>query len=623
MLDDSTVDPDLLLESAPWVRRLARSLVRDAHLAEDVAQEVMTAALVQPGAPSSPERLRGWLAGITRHLAWRARSRELERPTRELRAARPEVDTGESLERLRVHHKLVEAVMSLNEPYRTAITLRYFDDLPPREIARRTGASPATARQHVSRGLAQLRERLDDDFGSRPTWVGALGGVLGAGPLAWYPIAKGALMGSKKIAVASGLAVAAAGVAGWFATRTSEIEFAPDVNHELARLDSLDALEAEHDAALHVSKSERAAIESSVAIPMLSVRVLAPDGQPVDADVLLTVAGELADRGLATARSGVQFEVRDEPGILLAYRQAFPVARLELSELTGTHDILLEPGAILAGVLVEDGHVPRWPIELTLITSAPHLAGLGDSAVRALEQLGAPGAEQRVVTGGAGDFQYAGLTADCKPRIQLPYTHGFSAPPDGGPILSVSEHRASLAAPAEGLRVRVTRLPGIRGRIVWKDTHEPVPGVSLMAWAEFVDDATSSSYGFTGQADGTFAIGLWSSSLSDRARWQTAELRPAIRVLRLRIESGGALLAREIRFSYEELADDCFVGDVEVERGRAAYFLVRGPSGEPVAGALVRADGSTVQTDVDGRVVLGGLQEAPDFAVVGARGYGI
>jgi len=67
--------------------------------------------------------------------------------------------------------RVARAVRTLDEPYRTAILLRYFEDLPPPAIAARLGAPLETVRTRLRRGLALLRERLDRDHrGDRRRW---------------------------------------------------------------------------------------------------------------------------------------------------------------------------------------------------------------------------------------------------------------------------------------------------------------------------------------------------------------------------------------------------------------------------------------------------------------------
>jgi DNA-directed RNA polymerase specialized sigma24 family protein len=61
---------------------------------------------------------------------------EARRGEREQRAARPEAQpsSAELSAQLELLRKLLDAVDRLDEPYRAAIGLRFFDDLPPRAI---------------------------------------------------------------------------------------------------------------------------------------------------------------------------------------------------------------------------------------------------------------------------------------------------------------------------------------------------------------------------------------------------------------------------------------------------------------------------------------------------------
>ena len=60
----------------PEMRAYARALTRDRAGAEDLAGDAVLRALVAPGAPETPERLRPWLFRVMRNLhvdRWRAR----------------------------------------------------------------------------------------------------------------------------------------------------------------------------------------------------------------------------------------------------------------------------------------------------------------------------------------------------------------------------------------------------------------------------------------------------------------------------------------------------------------------------------------------------------------------
>jgi len=125
---------DGLAAQAAWVRRLARALVRDVDLADDVAGDVLLAAVRARELPVGVGRLRGWLRAVTRNIAGNRTAREGLRRGVEREGAR----SGESsepvqdLERLRVVRVLTDALEELAEPYRSTLVLRFFDDLPPR-----------------------------------------------------------------------------------------------------------------------------------------------------------------------------------------------------------------------------------------------------------------------------------------------------------------------------------------------------------------------------------------------------------------------------------------------------------------------------------------------------------
>ena len=153
--------PDLaqLASETRWLRALARSLVADVHLADDLAQDALAAAL-EHGGP-----VRAWRAFFATALRRRLFEHRRERAARvdgERKSARREAlpSTLEMVERAGIQRDLVQAVLELEEPYRTAILWRFFEELAPREIARRSGAPVATVHTRIQRGLARLRERL-------------------------------------------------------------------------------------------------------------------------------------------------------------------------------------------------------------------------------------------------------------------------------------------------------------------------------------------------------------------------------------------------------------------------------------------------------------------------------
>ncbi|MEM1450342.1 MAG: sigma-70 family RNA polymerase sigma factor [Planctomycetota bacterium] len=231
MTDPAPPTIQALLEQTEWVRRLARRLVGDPHAADDLAQQAMAVALERP--PRDGSRLRAWLSQVLANLHRQGLrgahvETRLEAPD-EASLAAPAPD--EVVERAEVHHLLVHEVLSLDEPYRTTVLLRYFDALGPREIAERAGVPLATVTSRLTRAHARLRERVE-----RTRTPDGRGGLAALAPLvtpslplrataAHAPSALVLMTASAKIGAAVVLAVSL-GVAGFLLSdrRAADVE---------------------------------------------------------------------------------------------------------------------------------------------------------------------------------------------------------------------------------------------------------------------------------------------------------------------------------------------------------------------------------------------------------------
>ena len=208
-----------MLDHSGWVRELARRLVRDPLAADDLAQDAWVAALENP--PGDGRPLRQWLAKVLRNFARQRRRGEGRRAARETAAAKDEglPSTAELVERASLQRMVHGAVLGLDEPYRTAILLRYFEELPPREIAKRLGVPVETVHTRLTRAHQKLRVRLDRlHRGDRRAWVLALA------PLARRPWAlPSSVLGGVLVNASAKLALAALSLAGalgaWYVLR--------------------------------------------------------------------------------------------------------------------------------------------------------------------------------------------------------------------------------------------------------------------------------------------------------------------------------------------------------------------------------------------------------------------
>src|SRR5688572_3222100 len=222
-----------LREHRSRVRSLARARVRDPWDADDVEQDLWLASMETP--PAREGAVRRWFRVVARHAAGKSRRGDSRRLAREEKAARPEAErpTAEVVAEADALRRVVVAVMDLEEPYRAAVLLRWFEDLPPAAIAARQGVPVETVRTRLRRAVERLRERLDEEHrGDRKAWVLAFlpltrdagleraataGSVAGTGAAA---VLGGVLMAKKSVAVAAA-ALLLIGTAGWWVMRPS------------------------------------------------------------------------------------------------------------------------------------------------------------------------------------------------------------------------------------------------------------------------------------------------------------------------------------------------------------------------------------------------------------------
>ncbi len=162
MIQPSPSDPQILLAHTQSLRAIARSLLRNEADVEDVLQETWLAAL--RAKPDDGRPLGGWLATVTRNLSLmrlRSRRRQAKHEPQARRPAEPDAPT-EVAQRFETARLLAEAVAALDDPYRETVLLRYFENLTPAEIAHRTGVPAGTVRSRLKRALEQLRARFGD-----------------------------------------------------------------------------------------------------------------------------------------------------------------------------------------------------------------------------------------------------------------------------------------------------------------------------------------------------------------------------------------------------------------------------------------------------------------------------
>jgi RNA polymerase sigma-70 factor (sigma-E family) len=142
----------------PALLRLAYTLTGNTADAEDVVQEALARALPRWGRISKVGDVDAYVRRmvVNAHTSWWRKFRRRESPVAEPRDS--SVDgPGEGFDDRR---RLWLACQALPESQRTAIVLRYYEQLEYAEIAELTGLREGSVRARVSRGLAALRESM-------------------------------------------------------------------------------------------------------------------------------------------------------------------------------------------------------------------------------------------------------------------------------------------------------------------------------------------------------------------------------------------------------------------------------------------------------------------------------
>ena len=141
------------------VVQVVLGVVRDRILAEDMVQDAYVAALKELPRLREPERFYPWLCRIAVNRAIEDR-RKVSRRARIDQEQRPidvtPAEAEESLLRAESAEVVKAALERLPEGQRAAVTMRFFDELPMRAIAKTLGCNEVTARTQVFRGIRKL-----------------------------------------------------------------------------------------------------------------------------------------------------------------------------------------------------------------------------------------------------------------------------------------------------------------------------------------------------------------------------------------------------------------------------------------------------------------------------------
>ena len=145
--------------------RLAYTLTGNQADAEDVVQEALARALPRWERIARVENVDAYVRRmvVNAHTSWWRRWKRRETPVAELRDCVGEgvvEDHGAAFDDSR---RLWLACQALPEVQRTAVVLRYYEQLEYAEIADLTGVREGSVRSRVSRGIAALRDAMGEE----------------------------------------------------------------------------------------------------------------------------------------------------------------------------------------------------------------------------------------------------------------------------------------------------------------------------------------------------------------------------------------------------------------------------------------------------------------------------
>lgn len=474
---------EMLMREADWLRALARRLVDDPERADDLVHRTRVAAFRRPPAGVGP--FRGWLSRVATNLVRQDLREATRRDRRERATARSQAEPSpaELVVKVELQRTVARAVVSLDEPYRTTLLLRYYEDLPVKEIARRMQAPARTVETRLRRGLERLRHGLDEAHdGDRERWFSS------AMLLAGRPGATGTAVATKLVAVVAAVLVVGVTVVclGSFSDRgraASDPRAPAAVEARSAQGGPAGAHSDERTVAIV------GAVDGAAEPPTppaggtgLRGRIIGPDGRPAGgARVRIdpTLVGSAPGATTRTDEDGRYLVTGLPPGATVRLRATTVSGRcgertgIEVvrGRVTEAPDVPLARGATLRGMVRDDVGLP---------------------VVGAAVTVGHSTLESPIETDRAGRFDAGALLPG---RYPITVTAaGFAL--DG-------EHEVELLEDdAVELELVLGRASPITGRVV-DETGAPVPGAVVRSGGR--------SSGLTG-ADGGFRVEVLAGS---------------------------------------------------------------------------------------------------------------
>ncbi len=135
----------------------AYAILLNPEAARDAAQEGSMKAWQNLGTMKEPEKFGGWFCGIVRNAAIDQRRKSNPVP----KVATDHIHNPAAMaEQKELFGQIHKTLQQLDESTRTIVMMRYFDDLPTKQIAALVDLSPGAVDMRLSRARQELRGLL-------------------------------------------------------------------------------------------------------------------------------------------------------------------------------------------------------------------------------------------------------------------------------------------------------------------------------------------------------------------------------------------------------------------------------------------------------------------------------
>jgi len=174
------MNPKDLLHHSEFLRRMALSLIRDTHLAEDLFQQTFIDNWSDP--IEDVQHPRSWFAKeIKNRIRMYVRSETRRRKREKVSAhSEPQPSTDDLVANLEVRSIVTDTVSELDDIYRKPLMLRFYEGLSNNAAAAALGIPLETMRTRLKRGLKKVKNKLESRYnGDTKRWVMALAPVAG------------------------------------------------------------------------------------------------------------------------------------------------------------------------------------------------------------------------------------------------------------------------------------------------------------------------------------------------------------------------------------------------------------------------------------------------------------